>query len=125
MSVCSFDSFQICHATSVKLDGQGKCTHCNKREKITVYRRISDNRVYIEIAQHQNSISKVLPNMNYCMCAEFRNSVIGSSELYTCSHVLGFLLNKIKIETCGDDAFVFSLQIIQPVSTTVAAQGTA
>lgn len=91
------------------------------RDKLSIYRRGSDNREYIEIAQHQNSIHKLLPHVNYCMCVEFRDKVIATGELYTCCHVLAaklaVLLDKVKIETCNDDAFVYSLQMIRPVSS--------
>lgn len=92
------------------------------RDKISIYRRVSDSREYIEIAQHQNSIHKLLPQINYCMCAEFRDKVIATGELYTCCHVLAaklaVLLDKVKIETCNDDAFAFSMQMIRPASIT-------
>lgn len=99
------------------------------RDKITIFRRVSDNRQYIEIVQQQNSIYKLLPNINYCMCAEFREKVIGAGDLYTCHHVLAaklaILLDKAKIETPNDDAFSFSLRMIRPVSIAVNPNTTA
>lgn len=99
------------------------------RDKITIFRRASDNRQYIEIVQQQNSIFKLLPNINYCMCADFREKVIATGQLYTCNHVLAaklaVLLGKPKIETSNDDAFSFSLRMIRPVSSVVNPNTTA
>lgn len=96
------------------------------RKKVSIYRRISDNREYIEIAQNRNSIYKLIPNINYCMCAEFQKKVIATGELYTCCHVLAgklaVLLGKITLEKCNDEAFTFSLQMIRPVSSVVKAR---
>lgn len=104
------------------------------RDKITIFRRANDNRQYIEIVQQQNSFFKLLPNINYCMCAEFREKVIGAGELYTCQHVLAAklscLLGKTEIKTANDDAFSFSLRMIRPISiavnpNTITAAGAA
>lgn len=99
------------------------------RDKITIYRRAGDNRQYIEITQQKNSIFKLLPNINYCMCAEFREKVIGSRELYTCHHVLAAklagLLGKAEIKTSADDTFTFSLQMIRPLSIAINPKTTA
>lgn len=94
------------------------------RDKIKIFRRASDNRQYIEIVEQQNLIYKLLPNINYCMCADFRDKVITSSgQLYTCHHVLAaklaVLLGKAKIETSNEDAFSFSLHMIRPVSIVI------
>lgn len=93
------------------------------RDKVTIFRRASDNRQYIEIFMQQNSIHKLLPNINYCMCADFREKVIATGELYTCHHVLAaklaILLGKAKIETPNEDAFSFSLRMIRPLSVAV------
>lgn len=90
------------------------------REKVTIYRRASDQREYIEIAEHQQNIFKVLPNINYCTCSEFCDKVINSNELYTCKHVLAaklsYLTGSVKEESATDDAFTFSLQMIKPIS---------
>ncbi|XP_031623193.1 zinc finger SWIM domain-containing protein 7-like [Contarinia nasturtii] len=94
------------------------------REKITIHRRASDNREYFEIIEDQNSVYKLLPNLNYCMCKTFRDKVLNTNELYTCKHVLAsrlcVLIGKVKVETKSDDAFIFSLQLIRPMSTIVA-----
>lgn len=93
------------------------------RDKVTIFRRASDNRQYIEILEQQNSIHKLLPNINYCMCVEFREKVIATGQLYTCYHVLAaklaLLLAKPKIETSNEDAFSFSLRMIRPVSIAI------
>lgn len=90
------------------------------REKVTIYRRASDQREYIEIAEHQQNIFKVLPHINYCTCSGFCEKVINSNELYTCKHVLAaklsYLTSAAKVETATDDAFTFSLQMIKPIS---------
>lgn len=92
------------------------------REKIGIHRRKSDNREYIEIVLHQNSIYKLLPNINYCMCTEFHDKVLGTRELYTCHHVLAaklaLLTGRIKIELHNDDAFTYSLQMIRAATFT-------
>lgn len=91
------------------------------REKVTIFRRASDRREYIEIFEHQHAIHKLLPNINYCMCTTFREKVLNTNELYTCGHVLAaklaILLGKTKVETSPDDAFTYSLQMINPIVT--------
>lgn len=94
------------------------------REKITVHKRLSDNRQYIEIIEDQNTVYKLLPNIYHCMCPTFREKVILTNELYVCQHVLAAklagLIGKIKIETASDDAVTFSLQLIVPMSKVLA-----
>lgn len=90
-----------------------------ERDKITVHQRVSDQREYIEIFEHENVICKLLPNINYCMCSKFQEKVIDTAELYTCKHVLAAKLahligNNIKVETVSDDVFTFSLQMLEP-----------
>lgn len=88
------------------------------REKVTLCR--CDVREYIEIAEHQNLVFKVLPNINFCMCSAFREQVLNTNEAYTCKHVLAarlaVLLRKVKVEVVKDDVLSFSLQMIQPMS---------
>lgn len=94
------------------------------REKVTIYRRAGDQREYIEVIEHQSSICKLLPNINYCMCVTFREKVITNNEWYTCKHVLAAKLAKLtgkaKLETTTDDAFTFSMQMIKPVFKSIA-----
>lgn len=93
------------------------------RDKIKIFRRASDKREYIEIVEQQNSIYKLLPNINYCMCADFREKVITSGQFYTCHHVLAtklaVLLGKAKTEITNEEAFSFSLHMIRPVSIAI------
>lgn len=90
------------------------------REQITIFRRASDQREYIEISEHQHNIFKLLPNINYCTCSTFCEKVINSNDLYTCKHVLAakltLLTGTAKVETSSDDVFTFSLQMIKPIS---------
>lgn len=90
------------------------------REQITIFRRASDQREYIEISEHQHNIFKLLPNINYCTCSTFREQVINSDESYTCKHVLAaklsIIIGSAKVETSADDVFTFSLQMIKPIS---------
>lgn len=90
-------------------------------DKVCVYRRIRNQRGYIEIIENQSKIFKLLPNINYCMCPTFRHKVIIKNEFYTCKHVLAaklaLLIGKIKVSMITDDAFSFSIQMIKPIPT--------
>lgn len=90
-------------------------------EKISIFKRKRDQREYIEIIEDQNTVFKLLPNINYCMCPKFRQKVIAAKEVYTCKHVLAaklaLLIRKFKVETPIDDAFSFSIQLIKPQTT--------
>lgn len=91
-------------------------------DRVTIHKDPSQRRQYIEIIEDQNTISKLLPNINYCTCPTFHEKVIKSNELYTCKHVLAFklaiLTNKFKERTArNNDAFWFSIRMIKPMST--------
>lgn len=91
-----------------------------ERDRVTIYRRASDQREYFEIAEDHNITFKLLPYMNYCLCTEFQEKVITTSEQYTCKHVLAArlagIINKVKIEKVSDDTFTFCLQMIKPTT---------
>ncbi|XP_055306028.1 zinc finger SWIM domain-containing protein 7-like [Sitodiplosis mosellana] len=95
------------------------------REQITIYRSAKSHREYFEISEDQNTVYKVLPNINYCMCTGFQEKVIHTNEQYTCKHVLAAriagLIGKVKTETVANDVFTFSLQLIQATSLEPAA----
>lgn len=90
------------------------------RERIIIHRRATDQREYIEIIEDHNSIFKLMPYTNYCMCIEFQEKVLLCGEQYTCKHVLAArlagLIDKIKIIFESDDEFNVSIQLIQPTS---------
>lgn len=90
-------------------------------DKVSVCRRLRNQRDYIEIFENQNTFFKLLPNINYCMCATFHHKVIIRNEFYTCKHVLAaklaLLIGKIKISTLSHDAFSLSIQMIKPITT--------
>lgn len=82
-----------------------------ERNKVKLYISTSQICQLLEVVGGNGVAYKFYPNINYCPCKAFKNTVLLLRTEYTCKHVLAAklarILDRCTVETITDDNFNF------------------